>query len=120
MTTVEMEHITIPDQTEVKIELTLTSKVNFTAVSAQRRVSKLMLDRVGSLLYGERPNLVAGERLVWRVPIWLGLPSIGPVEQVGTLDVDTHTGEILFTQDILEKIKERGNDLAKRATSEAG
>lgn len=34
----------------------------YPAPVAQRRVTKLMLDRVGNLLYGERPNLVVGDR----------------------------------------------------------
>src|SRR5262245_18094221 len=42
--------------------------------TAQRKVSKLLLDDVANLLYGERPSLVVGQRLLWRVPIWLRLP----------------------------------------------
>ena len=37
-----------------------------------------------------------------------------------TLDVDAKTGEILFTQQILDEIAERGNALAQRSTSTAG
>jgi len=113
----EMEAIALPEQAEVKIELSLTARVNVTDAIAQRKVSKLLLDRVGNLLYGERPNLVVGQRLLWRVPIWLGLPTVGPVGQIGTLDVDTQTGEILFTQQVLTEIAERGDALAKRTTS---
>jgi hypothetical protein len=54
---------------------------------------------------------VAGRRLLWRVPVWLALPTTGPLGQVGTLDVDAQTGEILFTGQILEEIAERGNVL---------
>jgi hypothetical protein len=36
------------------------------------------------------------------------------------LDVDAQTGEILFTQKILEEIAERGNEMAQRATSATG
>ena len=102
----------LPVQAEVKIELSVTSHINVTAQTAQRQVSKLLLDHVGNLLYGERPNLVAGERLLWRVPVWLALPTTGPVGQVGVLDVNTETGEILFTQQLLDEIAERGNTLA--------
>jgi len=114
---VELADITIPRQAEIKIELSLTAQVNFTDQIAQRRVGRLLLDQVGNLLYGERPSLVAGRRLLWRVPIWMGSPSKGPLGQVGVLDVDAQTGEILFTQDILDQIAERGNDLAQRAAS---
>jgi len=108
---VELDEISLPVPAEVKIEFSLTAQVNITDYTAQRKVSKLLLDHVGNLLYGERPSLVAGRRLLWRVPIWLALPTTGPLGQVGTLDVDAQTGEILFTQQILEEIAERGNAL---------
>jgi hypothetical protein len=110
---VELSELNLPVQAEVKIELSVTAQVNVTAQTAQRQVTKLLLDQVGNLLYGERPSLVAGERLLWRVPIWLALPTTGPLGQVGTMDVDTETGEILFTQQLLDEIAEYGNALAK-------
>ena len=112
----EIEKLTLPEQAEVKIELSVTSKIAITATTAQRKVSKLLLDQVGNLLYGEQPNLVAGKRLLWRVPVYLGLPTVGCVGQVGAIDVDTQTGEMLFTQLILNEIAERGDVLAERAT----
>ncbi|CAG0931792.1 hypothetical protein TFLX_02280 [Thermoflexales bacterium] len=117
---VEMSEIALPPQTEVKVELSLTSQVNVTDYTAQRKVTKLLLDEVGNQLYGEQPSLVVGRRLLWRVPIWLALPTTGPLGQVGTLDVDAKTGEVLSSQQILDEITERGNVLAQRATSAAG
>lgn len=114
---VEIDQITLPVPAEVKIEFSLTAQVNITDITAQRKVSKLLLDHVGNLLYGERPSLVMGRRLLWRVPVWLALPTTGPLGQVGTLDVDAQTGEILSTPQVLEEITERGDELAQRATS---
>jgi len=111
---VEFDEISLPVPAEVKIEFSLTAQVNVTDLTAQRKVSKLLLDHVGNLLYGERPSLVVGRRMLWRVPVWLALPTTGPLGQVGTLDVDAQTGEILFTQQILEEVAERGNELAQR------
>jgi hypothetical protein len=116
---VEMSEITLPLEAQVKIELSLTAQVKVTHVTAQRQVSKLLLDQAGNLLYGERPSLVAGQRLVWRVPVWLGLPTTGALGQVGALDVDAQTGEIVYTQQMLDEIVERGNALAQRAASQA-
>lgn len=116
MTEIEMPETTVPAQAEVKIEFSLTAQVNVTDFTAQRKVSKLLLDEVGNLLYGERPSLVAGRRLLWRVPVWLALPTTGPLGQVGTLDVDAQTGEILFTQSQLDDIAASGNALAEKAT----
>src|SRR5262245_60938582 len=118
MTQIELEEAILPAQAKIKVELSITSEINITSYTAQRKVSKLLLDEVANLLYGERPNLVVGQRLLWRVPVWLGLPTIGPVGQVGVLDVDAQTGEILFTQEILAELLERGNALARRTASQ--
>lgn len=61
---IEMTEFSLPEQAEVKIEVSVTSKINVTAIVAQRKASKLVLDQVSNLLYGERPTLVAGERLL--------------------------------------------------------
>jgi hypothetical protein len=109
---VELERVVLPEYADVKIEVSVSARINVTDVAAQRKVSRLLLDLVGTQLYGEKPSLVAGQRLVWRVPVWLGLPTIGPVEQIATLDVDTQTGEVLYTQQLLNEITERGNEVA--------
>jgi hypothetical protein len=112
--TLELSEMALPTQAEIKIQFSLTAQVNITDFTAQRQVSRLLLDHVGNLLYGERPALVAGRRLLWRVPIWLASPRSGPIGQVGVLDVDAQTGEILYDQVLLDEIAERGNALARR------
>jgi hypothetical protein len=114
---IELSDISLPDQAEVKIEVSITSKVNITAIVAQRKVSKLVLDQVSNLFYGAHPALVASERLLWRVPIWFGLPSTGPLGQVGAIDVDTQSGEILYTQFDLDEMAARAHELAQRTAS---
>lgn len=116
----EMQALRLPAKAKVKVALSLTAQVNVTDVIAQRRVSKLLLDEVGNLLYGEQPSLFVGQRLLWRVPIWVASPKRGPLGQVGALDVDAQTGEILYTQDLLDEIAERGRGLAQRASLAAG
>ncbi len=115
---VEFETLTLPVPAEVKIEFSLSAQVNVTDFTAQRKVSKVLLDRVGNLLYGEHPSLVAGRRLLWRVPVWAALPTTGPLGQVGTLDVDAQTGEVLTDAKLLSDIAERAHVLVERATSE--
>lgn len=114
---IEMPHVSLPHRAEVKIEVSITSTINITAIVAQRKASKLVLEQVSNLLYGEHPNLVAGERLLWRVPIWFGLPTTGPLGQVGTIDVDTQSGEILYNQQTLTEIAERAHELSRSAAS---
>jgi len=115
----EMQELTLPAKAEVRIALSLTAQVNVTDVAAQRKVSKLLLDEVGNLLYGDHPSLFVGQRLLWRVPVWLASTRRGPLGQVGVLDVDAQTGEILYTQDLLDEFAERGNVLARRTSPAA-
>ena len=114
----EMADIALPAGAEVRFELTVTSKVHFTAHVARIRVNKLLLDQVG-LFYGDKPSLVVGERLLWRVPVIFSTPDTGPLGLVGTLDVDAQTGEILYTPDLIDSFKERAHALADRTTPEA-
>jgi hypothetical protein len=62
-------------------------------------------------VWPELHELVIGERLLWRVPVSFSTPETGPLGQVGSLDVDTQTGEILYTQDLLISFKERAHAL---------
>ena len=112
----EMQAITLPPEAQIKIELSVTAQVQVTHVTAQRAVSRLLLDQAGNLLYGEQPSLVMGERLLWRVPIWLGSPTRGPLGQVGAIDVDAQSGEILYTQNLLDELVTRGNALAQHSS----
>lgn len=112
----EISTLQLPPQADVRIEISVAAHLGITAQSAQRKVSKLVLDHVGNLLYGRAPNLVAGTRLLWRVPIWLSSPSRGPIGQAGTLDVDAQTGEILYSQEQLDVIGNQARVLAQHTS----
>lgn len=114
---VELSTLRLPAQSDIKIEISVEAHLGVTAQSAQRKVSRLLLDQVGNLVYGESPNLVAGERMLWRVPVWVSSPRTGPLGQVGTLDVDVQSGEILYSQELLDLISEQGRALAQYSPS---
>ncbi|MBI4674816.1 MAG: hypothetical protein HY741_24490 [Chloroflexi bacterium] len=52
----EMQEIALPPEAQIKIELSVTARVQVTHVTAQRIVSRFLLDQVGNLLYGEHPS----------------------------------------------------------------
>lgn len=106
----------LPALSEIKVEFSLTAQVNVTKFTARRKVNKLLLDHVGNLLCSKEPKLIIGERLLWRVPIWLALPTTGPLGEVGTIELDVQSGEMLFTQLLLDEIADRANALACRST----
>jgi hypothetical protein len=64
---------------------------------------------------GERPQLVVGKRTVWRVPDVLGSSTLGVLGEVGTVDVDAETGEILLTDTLSQKILQNAKTLSNRS-----
>ena len=117
MTAVDLELLRAPASADLEIDIRVRARMAITAFTAQRKVSRLVLERVSNLLCGEEPTLVVGDRVRWRVPIWLGFPKKGLVGKVGEIDVDVETGEILFDQRVLEEISERTDVLARRTLS---
>lgn len=112
---VQIDDMSLPRSGRVEININLSADVQVTAKTAQQRVSRLVIGEIGNLLYGGKPSLVMGERICWRVPIFLAYPDTGPVGQVGTLDVDVETAEVLATEAQLAEIEEYAHHVAKRS-----
>jgi hypothetical protein len=115
---IELPTVQLPPQADVRIEISIAAQLGITSQSAQRKVSKLVLEQVGNLLYGETPNLVAGSRLLWRVPVWVSSPASGPLGQAGALDVDAQTGEVLYSEEQLQLLGEQARVLAQHIPSD--
>jgi hypothetical protein len=113
----ELTTIQLPAQADVRIEISIAAHLGITSQSAQRKVSRLVLDQVGNLLYAEAPSLVAGSRLSWRVPIWVSSPEKGPIGQAGSLDVDAQTGEVLYSDEQLQVLGEQARVIAEHYAS---
>lgn len=74
------------------------------AEAARRQANFWLLEHVGNLLRAEPPELVLGDRLVWRADIVLTSPRRGRVGTVGRLEIDAITGEILANDKLAEEI----------------
>lgn len=95
--------------------VTLTVEWKVGPIQARRRAGRLVCEEVGDLLFGREPNLVVGDRIVWRVPIVIGVKDAGILGQVGTIDIDANSGEPVYTQDDLDKMKVVATYLVERA-----
>jgi hypothetical protein len=116
----QLDGLALPHSSRVEVNINVSADVHITATVARRRVSRLVISEIGNLLYGGEPSLVVSERICWRVPILLAFPDTGPVGQVGALDVDVETGEVLVTPDRLVEIEEYAQYLARRTSSASG
>jgi hypothetical protein len=85
--------------------------------TARRKVTAWLVSEVGNMLVGEMPQLVIGERTLWRVPVMLTSSRVGSVGQVGTVDVDAVTGELVVDEQMRERILDNVKALASSALS---
>ena len=103
---------------QVDINVHVTATINVTPFVARQKVNVLLLDKVGTGLMSEAPDLAASRgRLYWRVPVALALPGQGRLGQVGIIDVDVQTGEVLANDTLLSDITRHANQLAASSTS---
>jgi hypothetical protein len=115
--TIEVEQLTPPVGGKLQIEIRLSATVNITGFSARQKVSGYVADELSTQMHGGTPKLVVGERIVWRVPVILSLPPSGDLGEVGYIDVDVETGELLTTGESLREIKQHASALASGTAS---
>jgi hypothetical protein len=89
--------------------------VNVTAFSARQKVTGFVADEISTNMHAGEPRLVVSERIIWRVPVILSMPTSGDRGEVGTIDVDVETGQLVVTQSLVEEIKRRAEYFAERS-----
>ncbi len=116
---VTIENILPPQfrSAELEINVRVQATMNITPVVARRKVNVLMLEKVGNLLHGGFPALHLTDRIYWRVPVILSTPAQGQIGQVGDIDVDAETGEMIVGGELLEDIAEHARRLLASSTS---
>lgn len=98
---------------QVDINIHVTATMNITPFVARQKVNVTLLDRVGTGLLAGQPVLMAAEgQLRWRVPVNLALPGRGRLDQVGAVDVNVQTGEVLLDQTLADEIAHHASQLA--------
>jgi len=98
---------------QVDITVHVSARLNVTQVAARRKVNVFLLNEIGTGLGGATPMLVVqNDRLRWRVPVILALSPIGRLGQVGQIDVDAQTGEILADDQLIKDIADHAGRLS--------
>jgi len=97
---------------KVDISIHVSATLNITQAAARRKVNVFLLNQVGTGLGSDAPTLVVqNDRLCWRVPVILALPPKGRLGQVGQIDVDAQTGEILADEKLIRDIADHAERL---------
>lgn len=120
MTIITKDSNAVSETTPVHLRFHVVATLNITARDARRQVNRQVVARLGTGLVAQDPDLVIdGEPIVWRVPIVLSLPELGDLGQVGTIDIDAETGDVLTTSAAQERIIQHARRLYAGATLQA-
>jgi hypothetical protein len=120
MVTVLADTGSIPERAPIHLSFHVVATLNVTAEEARRRVNRQVVTELGTGLIARDPELVlVGEQIAWRVPIMLSLPGLGDLGQVGTVDIDARSGDLLLGPDAQERIVQHARRLYAGATLQA-
>ena len=105
-------------QGQVRVDIRIMAELNVSAFMARQKVTGYVLDRVSDHMAGDEPSLVVdGERFLWRVPVYLAVLPHGRLGQVGTIDVDAQTGQLLVTNRLIEEMQRNARQLVERPSA---
>jgi hypothetical protein len=103
-------------QGRLSVHVEVAADMNISAFVARQKVTGFVIDEISTQLHGKEPTLVVGERIHWRVPVWLSLPPTGDLGEVGSVEVDIETGKLEITEVLIQEITLRAAELASRAS----
>lgn len=86
------------------LHISVIATVNVDAASARRQASIWLANETGTQPGPGDPRLIIGERTVWRMPVLLTSSIHGIVGEVGSIDVDAGTGELLAGDALRDEI----------------
>jgi len=120
MATVLTDARSIPKTAPIHLSFHVAATLNVTAEEARRQVNRQVVTELGTGLIARDPELAfMDEQIAWRVPIVLSLPGLGDLGQVGTVDVDARTGDLLLSSDARERMLQHARRLYAGATLQA-
>ena len=101
------------------ITVSVSATIEVDAITAQRKATAWLISEVGNLLMGDAPALVIGQRTAWRVPVLLTSPSRGVIGQVGAVDVDAISGQVLADPLLAQELVTHARNLARSSAPPA-
>lgn len=116
---IQLEDLNMPQAAQLSIDIKLSATVNVTAFAARQKVTGYVADELSTHMHGRNPTLSVGQRILWRVPIVLSLPPHGDLGEVGHIEVDVETGQLMVSSALLEEIRDRAEALVARAARAA-
>jgi hypothetical protein len=113
-----------PKEGQVQIEgrfmgKTFAGKISISPSEAKRSANGYLSMDAAMAIVADEPVLVWSERPIWRITTSLLLENWGRIAQVGSIDVDAMTGEVIpLSSEQIQTTQDRANELAIRLTLE--
>jgi hypothetical protein len=112
------EHpITWPDEGSLQLDtqMRLHGEIAVSPDAARQRANGYLGRYVSTSIQASDPILIWGERLVWRLQVNLYLRGHGKIANLGTLDVDASTREVIpLDEDTINDLCVRANAIVAR------
>jgi hypothetical protein len=119
-TTITLTGEGVKDLNQLNVHISVEATVNVDAKSARRRVTAWLASEVGNMLIAGEPRLVISENTVWRLPALLTSSERGIIGEVGCVDVDAVTGELIASNELRTQIVNNVNGLIRPTLSPTG
>lgn len=105
-----------PEKGQFAIDVQQVVDVKLSADEAQKRCRIWLMDEINMGFVSGTPEFMIGEdgRAVWHIPIIRTAPHVGHVGEVGHVDMDVQTGEIVVEDDEIEMWYVRGDKLSHK------
>lgn len=105
----------IQEQESLHLEVNISTDLSISSQQAKRKLTRYFMDHVSLFFMPGKPLLVilAGNRIVWRFPV---IFSPGhQLGQVGEVDVDAQSGELIINKTNIAEMIDHANRLAQVA-----
>jgi hypothetical protein len=100
--TIILANQTVPEKGH--LEFTVSVDIAITAQEAHYKVRWWLRENISMLVDADPPTLVIGTQTMWRVPAYIAFPSAGKFSDIGFVQVDATTGELLNLEDAKQAI----------------
>ncbi|MBI3959963.1 MAG: hypothetical protein HY328_14215 [Chloroflexi bacterium] len=104
------EDVAAPDVGSLNLSVQATSDMRITAVRARQLVGIFTGNHISTQIHGITPEeLVVREgRAYWRVPVIFSMGLQGQIGKIGTIDVDTQSGDLTICGKPIDKTHTQG------------
>jgi len=102
--TIILDNQTLPEKGH--LEFTVSVDIAITAKEAHYKVRWWLRDNISMFADADPPEFVVGEKCVWRVPVYVAYATSPKYSNIGVVNVDATTGEMLDLDNAKKAITE--------------